>query len=123
MPAKTRKRAVSKKRYKKGDVLLMVGTVKGAFILSSNKKRSTWKVDGPHFPGESVYAVAYDERGGRQRLLAATRSFHWGSSVRTSDDFGATWSAPDRQNIRFPEQSGLSLVQVWQITPGPKDDA
>jgi hypothetical protein len=123
MPSKSGKRAVSKTRYKKGDVLLMVGTVKGAFILSSNKKRSTWKVDGPHFPGESVYALAYDERGGRQRLLAATRSFHWGSSVRTSDDFGATWSAPDRQNVRFPEQSGLSLVQVWQITPGPKDDA
>jgi hypothetical protein len=124
MPAKAKKRAVSKKRYKKGDVLLMVGTVKGAFILSSNKKRSSWKVDGkgPHFPGESVYALAYDERGGRQRLLAATRSFHWGSSIRTSDDFGATWSAPDRQNVRFPEQSGLSLVQVWQITPGPRDD-
>jgi photosystem II stability/assembly factor-like uncharacterized protein len=39
--------------------------------------------------------------------------------IRTSDDFGATWSAPDRQNVRFPEGSGSSLVQVWQITPGP----
>jgi photosystem II stability/assembly factor-like uncharacterized protein len=110
------------KRHAKGDVLVLIGTVKGAFIFSSSGKRSQWKMHGPHFPGESVYALAYDERGGRQRLLAATRSFHWGSVIRTSDDFGATWSGPERQNIRFPENSGLSLVQVWQITPGPADD-
>ena len=105
-----------------GDVLLLVGTVKGAFIFSSDAKRRQWAIDGPHFPGESVYALAYDERGGRRRTLAATRSFHWGSSIRLSDDFGATWSGPERQNVRFPEQSGLSLVQVWQITPGPRDE-
>ncbi len=105
-----------------GDVLLLVGTVKGAFIFSSDAKRSKWTMSGPHFPGESVYAIAYDERGGRRRTLAATRSFHWGSSIRLSDDFGATWSGPERQNVRFPEQSGLSLVQVWQITPGGHDE-
>jgi len=105
-----------------GDVLLLVGTVKGAFIFSSDAKRAKWTMDGPHFPGESVYALAYDERGDRRRTLAATRSFHWGSSIRLSDDFGASWSGPERQNVRFPEQSGLSLVQVWQITPGPRDE-
>lgn len=105
-----------------GSVLILVGTVKGAFVFSSDAKRAKWKMDGPFFPGESVYAMAYDERGGRQRLLAGTRSFQWGSSIRTSDDFGQNWSSPERQNIRFPEDSGLALTQVWQILPGSKDD-
>jgi len=105
-----------------GDVLLLVGTIKGAFVFTSNAKRATWKMAGPHFPGESVYALAYDERGGRRRTLAATRSFHWGSTIRTSDDYGANWSGPERQSVRFPEESGLSLVQVWQIVPGPASE-
>jgi photosystem II stability/assembly factor-like uncharacterized protein len=100
-----------------GDTLVLVGTVKGAFILSS-RDRSDWTLHGPFFPGESVYAVAYDERGGRTRTFAATRSFHWGSTIRLSDDYGATWSGPERQSVRFPESSGLALVQVWQIKPG-----
>jgi photosystem II stability/assembly factor-like uncharacterized protein len=105
-----------------GDVLLLVGTTKGAFVLASDPFRKRWRMDGPHFPGESVYAFTYDERGGRRRLLAATRSFHWGSGIRTSDDFGRSWSAPDRPSVRFPEASGLSLVQIWHILPGPADE-
>ena len=102
-----------------GDVVLLVGTMKGAFLFWSDETRTQWRMDGPHFRGESVYALAYDDRGGRRRTLAATRSFHWGSVIRCSDDFGATWTAPDRQNVRFPDESGLALVQVWQIRPGP----
>jgi photosystem II stability/assembly factor-like uncharacterized protein len=105
-----------------GDVILLVGTPKGAFILSSDASRKKWKVDGPHFTGDSVYSMAYDERGGRRRLLAATKSYFFGSTIRTSDDFGRTWSKPDVPNIKFSEASGLSLVQVWQILPGPADD-
>ena len=101
-----------------GDVVILVGTQKGAFLLWSDKSRDKWRIDGPHFPGESVYALAVDQRNGRRRTLAATRSFHWGSNIRASDDFGATWTAPDRQNVRFPEGTDLSLVQVWQIEPG-----
>ena len=101
-----------------GDVLLMVGTTKGAFLLWSDEKRRKWKIDGPHFKGEAVYALAYDGRAGRCRTFAATRSFHWGSVLRASDDFGRTWTAPDRQNVRFPTESGLALVQIWQICVG-----
>ena len=105
-----------------GDVALLIGTTKGAFILWSDASRKRWRIDGPHFPGESVYAMAYDERGGRRRLLAATRSFHWGSGIRTSDDFGRNWTAPDRPTVRFDPETGLSLVQIWQILPGPAND-
>ena len=59
-----------------GDTLLFVGTMKGAFFFSSNAERQQWTKHGPYFAGESVYSLAYDERGGRKRTFAATRSFH-----------------------------------------------
>jgi photosystem II stability/assembly factor-like uncharacterized protein len=105
-----------------GDVLVLVGTTKGAFIATSDANRTSWTLDGPHFPGESVYSLAYDQRGGRSRLLVATWSNHWGATIRLSDDFGATWTGPERQAVRFPETSGLSLAQVWQIVPGYSDE-
>ena len=101
-----------------GEVVLLVGTQKGAFLIWSDASRTSWRMDGPHFPGESVYALALDQRGGRQRTLAATRSFHWGSVLRSSDDFGKTWTAPDRHNVKFPDGSDMSLVQIWQIMQG-----
>ena len=105
-----------------GDVLLLVGTMKGAFVVRSDAERREWRVDGPHFRGETVYSLAFDQRGGRQRMLAGTQSFHWGSVVRASDDFGATWSAPERQNVRFPEDSGLAVANVWQLRPGRESE-
>jgi len=120
-----RRAAAAKKRSKPkapGDVVILVGTLKGAFLFWSDKKRRKWKMEGPLFPGEQVYAMAYDGREGRNRLLAAPRSMHWSAAVRTSDDFGKTWSAPDRQNVRFPEGSDLSLAQIWQLTPGPASE-
>jgi photosystem II stability/assembly factor-like uncharacterized protein len=101
-----------------GDVLLMVGTMKGAFLLWSDAGRREWRVDGPYFRGETVYSLAFDQRGGRSRILAGTRSFHWGSVIRASDDFGATWTSPERQNVRFPEGSEEALANIWQIHPG-----
>lgn len=101
-----------------GEVLLLVGTQKGAFIVSSDSARKRWRIGAPHFRGETVYSIAIDDRAGRHRIYAGTRSFHWGSVLRASDDFGATWTSPERQNVRFPAESGLSLVQIWQITPG-----
>lgn len=92
--------------------------MKGAFLLWSDEDRKNWTVEGPHFPGESVYAMLHDTRGGRSRTFAATRSFHWGGVIRTSDDNGQTWTSPERQNVRFPAESGLALVQVWQVSPG-----
>jgi photosystem II stability/assembly factor-like uncharacterized protein len=101
-----------------GDLLLLVGTMKGAFLLRSDGERKEWRMEGPHFRGEAVYALAFDQRGGRRRILASGQSMHWGSMVRTSDDFGATWSSPDRQNVRFPEDAGRALANIWQLRPG-----
>ena len=86
-----------------GDVLLLAGTMKGAFLFHAAPDRREWRVHGPWFPGEAVYALAHDGRDGRHRILAAPQSMHWGCVVRSSDDFGASWTAPDRKNVRFPE--------------------
>ncbi len=107
---------------KNGDVLLLVGTMKGAFLLRSNTGRRRWEVGGPYFPGHSVYAMAYDGRGGRRRLWASTNSMHWGALLRSSDDFGRTWTNPETANVRFPEDTGAALKQIWHIAPGRTDE-
>jgi len=105
-----------------GGVIVLVGTMKGAFILRSDAGRGEWTVDGPYFRGEAVYAMLHDTRGANPRTFAATRSFHWGGTIRTSDDFGRTWSEPERHTVRFPEDSGLALTQIWQIAAGRGDE-
>jgi len=99
----------------------MVGTMKGAFLFTSDSRRDEWTVDGPHFPGEEIYSVALDQRGGDPVLWAAPNSAFWGSTLRRSDDLGATWSAKEEHTVKFPEDSGLSLARIWQIRPEPAD--
>ncbi len=105
-----------------GDILLLVGTAKGAFLFRSDRSRRRWEKSGPHFPGRSVYAMAYDGRAGRRRIWAAPKSFHWGAELSSSDDFGKSWSRPETPRISFPEGTGASLTHVWQITPGGDDE-
>src|SRR5437867_1249366 len=107
---------------KDGDVVVLVGTMKGAFLLRSNAARQRWESGGPWFPGQSVYAMAYDGRAGRTRIWAGTESMHWGAVLRSSDDFGKTWTQPEAANIRFPVESGVSLKQIWQIRPGRAEE-
>jgi photosystem II stability/assembly factor-like uncharacterized protein len=101
-----------------GDLLLLAGTMKGAFLLHSDAKREKWQVGGPYFPGSAVYAMAYDARDGRRRLWAGPQSMHWGAVLRSSDDFGRTWTNPEDANVKFPESTGAELKQIWQIAPG-----
>ncbi|MEK6375935.1 MAG: exo-alpha-sialidase [Acidobacteriota bacterium] len=101
-----------------GDVLLLVGTMKGAFILRANKVRRKWDVGGPYFPGSAVYALAYDGRAGRHRIWAGPQSMHWGALLRSSDDFGRRWTNPEEANVKFPEGTDAALRNIWQIVPG-----
>ncbi len=103
------------------DVLVLVGTTKGAFLFSAGGDRERFTVSGPHFPGQAVYALAFDGRGGRRRVLAATTSPHWGAVVRHSDDLGRTWTDPAEGNVRFPPDTGAALRNVWQLTPAGAD--
>jgi photosystem II stability/assembly factor-like uncharacterized protein len=108
-------------KVQKGDNLLLVGTMKGAFLFRGDAKRESWEEAGPYFPGRSVYALMYDGRNGGQKLWAAVNSPYWGSFLSSSNDFGMTWSEPESYNIKFPEGSDVSLKQVWQIVPDPHE--
>jgi len=102
-----------------GDNLLLVGTMKGAFLFRSDSSRDKWEEAGPYFPGRSVYSLSYDGRNGRQKLWAAVNSPYWGSFLSSSNDFGKTWSDPETYNIKFPEGSDVSLKQIWQVANDP----
>ncbi len=106
---------------KNGDVLLLLGTMKGAFLARSRSDRRRWDVAGPYFHGHAVYSLAYDSRNSRHRLWASTGSPLWGTYLRSSDDFGKTWTNPLEANIKFPPESGLSLKNIWKISLGPPE--
>lgn len=120
-PATTVLHGVQHVQIKKGDFLLLVGTTKGAFILQSNAQRKRWKVGGPYFHGQAVYTMAYDGRVGQHRIWASTQSI-WGTQLRSTDDFGKSWTNPREAVIRFPSDSGVSLKNIWQITLGRPDE-
>src|SRR6201987_5484681 len=120
-PKTTMLHSVRHAHVRKGDFLLLVGTTKGAFILRSNSRRSRWEVGGPYFHGHNVYAMAYDGRGGQHRIWASTQSF-WGTLLRSSDDFGKSWTNPQQAPIRFPSDAGVSLKNIWQIALGRPEE-
>ena len=120
-PLTTVLRGMQHLAVKAGDVLLLVGTTKGAFLLRSNAKRARWDVAGPYFHGHAIYALNYDDRQGRHRLWASTHNY-WGTLLRSSDDFGKTWTNPQEANVKFPADCGASLQNIWQITLGRETD-
>jgi photosystem II stability/assembly factor-like uncharacterized protein len=107
---------------KNGDVLLLVGTNKGAFFLRSSQDRLRWDVAGPYFHGQGIYAMAYDGRRGRHRLWISANNMMWGAFLRSSDDFGRIWTNPLEASIRFPAESGASLRNIWQICLGRNEE-
>jgi serine/threonine protein kinase len=120
-PRKTVLHNVQHINVRKGDFLLLVGTTKGAFLLRSNAQRTRWDLGGPYFHGHAIYAMAYDGRGGQHRIWASTQSY-WGTMLRSSDDFGKSWTNPPEAAIRFPADTGLSLKNIWQISLGRPDE-
>ena len=120
-PKSTMLHSVRHVPVKRGDFVLLVGTTKGAFILRSNLQRRRWEVGGPYFHGHAVYALAYDPRAEQHRIWASTSSY-WGTLLRSSDDFGKSWTNPRQAPIRFPADTGVSLKNIWQITPGRPEE-
>ena len=70
--------------------VLLIGTRKGAFLLSDDGKRTTWKLGNPHFLGSIVNHVVLDPRDQRTLLIAA-RTGHLGPTIFRSTDWGKTW--------------------------------
>lgn len=73
-------------------IRLLVGTRKGAFILSADGTRRNWSVCGPHFAGWEIYHVKASPVD-PQRLYASQSSSWFGQVMQRSDDGGLTWQA------------------------------
>jgi hypothetical protein len=101
-----------------GDVIVLVGTMKGAFVLRSNGTRKKWEAGGPYAIGSPVYAMAFDQRQGRRRLWFSQQSFRWGTVLCSSDDYGKTITEPETYSVKFPVDSKLALKNIWQICMG-----
>jgi photosystem II stability/assembly factor-like uncharacterized protein len=94
--------------------VLMIGTGKGLFLARSRDRRH-WEVSGPLHPMTAVYAVGVIPGPEGPRLLAGVTSSHWGPSVTTSDDLGATWQEPDEAPLAFPPGTDASVTRAWQF--------
>ena len=74
-------------------VRVLVGTRKGAFILTSDGKRQRWDVRGPHFGGWEVYHLKGSPVD-PDRIYASQTSGWFGQIIQRSDDGGKTWHQP-----------------------------
>ena len=109
-----------KKKNGRTGVAVLVGTRKGAFILSSDAKRKSWKLAGPHFLGCIVHHLVLDPRDGKT-LLAAVRTGHLGPTLYRSTNMGKTWAEAKRPPAfpKVPEgQKGRVLDHTFWLTPG-----
>ncbi len=75
------------------NVRVLVGTRKGAFILTADGKREKWDVSGPHFAGWEMYHVK-GSLADPNRLYASQSSGWFGQLIQRSDDGGKTWHQP-----------------------------
>ena len=101
-------------------IRLLVGTRKGAFILTSDAKRKDWKVDGPHFAGWEIYHVKGSPVD-PDRIYASQTSAWFGQIIQRSSDGGKTWETPGSspEELKGPEGSpkGESNKFVYNISP------
>ncbi|MEY2413417.1 MAG: hypothetical protein QOD84_2023 [Acidobacteriaceae bacterium] len=74
-------------------VRVLVGTRKGAFILTSDGKRDKWDVSGPHFAGWEIYHLK-GSPADANRIYVSQTSGWFGQLIQRSDDGGKTWHQP-----------------------------
>ena len=74
-------------------VRVLVGTRKGAFVLTADGKRQNWDVSGPHFAGWEMYHLK-GSRADPNRIYASQTSGWFGQIIQRSDDGGQTWHQP-----------------------------
>src|SRR3954452_23096157 len=74
-------------------VRVLVGTKKGAFVLTSDGRRDRWEVSGPHFAGWEIYHLKGSPVD-PDRIYASQSSGWFGQIIQRSDDGGKTWQTP-----------------------------
>jgi hypothetical protein len=111
-------------------VRVLVGTRKGAFVLSSDGKRERWEVSGPHFAGWEVYHVK-GSPADPDRLYASQCNGWSGQVIQRSDDGGVTWE-PAGNKFSYDGVPGThqwydgtphpwEFARVWHLEPSLDD--
>ncbi len=96
-------------------VRVLVGTKKGAFVLTSDGKRQTWDVSAPHFAGWELYHLK-GSPADPHRLYASQCSGWFGQQIQRSDDGGTTWNPVDN---KFTYAGVPGTHQWYDGTPHP----
>jgi len=101
-------------------VRVLVGTRKGAFVLTADGKRARWDVSGPHFGGWEIYHLKGSPVD-PNRLYASQTSGWFGQIIQRSDDGGKTWfppgSKPDELTTPGGMPKGESNKFVYDTSP------
>lgn len=111
-------------------VRVLVGTRKGAFILTSDEARKDWEVSGPHFAGWEIYHVKGSPVN-PDRLYVSQTSGWFGQLIQRSDDGGKTWEAMGNE-FTYAGETGTHLwydgtphpwefKRVWHLEPSLTD--
>jgi hypothetical protein len=111
-------------------VRVLVGTRKGAFLLSSDEKRERWDVSGPHFAGWEIYHLT-GSPADPNRLYASQSSSWFGQMLQRSNDGGKTWE-PVGNKFVYDGVPGThqwydgtphpwEFKRVWHLEASPTD--
>ncbi|BFU45238.1 WD40/YVTN/BNR-like repeat-containing protein [Krasilnikovia sp. MM14-A1004] len=111
-------------------VRVLVGTRKGAFILTADASRRDWKVSPPHFGGWEIYHVN-GSPAEPDRLWASQSSGWFGQIIQRSDDGGESWE-PVGNDFSYDGAVGEHLwydgtprpwefKRIWHLEPAPDD--
>jgi photosystem II stability/assembly factor-like uncharacterized protein len=96
-------------------VRVLVGTRKGAFVLTADGKRADWEVSGPLFGGWEIYHVKGSPVN-PDRIYASQTSGWFGQQIQRSDDGGKTW---DSAGNEFGYDGKTGTHQWYDGTPHP----
>jgi hypothetical protein len=102
------------------NVRVLVGTRKGAFILTSDGKRKNWKIEGPHFAGWEIYHLK-GSPADPNRIWASQTSAWFGQMIQRSDDGGKTWAPPGGETM--PKDFGGKIANKFEYDTSPKTGA
>src|SRR5690242_3637542 len=111
-------------------VRVLVGTRKGAFVLTSDGSRKSWKIDGPHFAGWEIYHLK-GSPADPNRVYASQSSSWFGQVMHRSNDGGKTWETVGNQfayegpvnEHRWYDNSPhpYEFKRVWHLEPSLDD--
>ena len=111
-------------------VRVLVGTRKGAFVLTADGARDRWEVSGPHFGGWEIYHLTGSPVD-PNRLYASQSNGWFGQQIQRSDDGGRTW-APVGHDFVYDGVAGThqwydgtqhpwEFARVWHLEPSLTD--